>query len=193
MNLVRSCYIELQFYKQIIIARIKLDICIGYKPFISKAVENVESKLHINWLSWIKKGYHWQNLLRNVIACEFWCAYRVGGFFARWTTPGAWNVDALICNQHGAEIWKYTHCGTTWWQENLGIEKSDTNHRNNSPKMQFLDQCQCDVKLVQNIVEIWWSYDTYLNSSGWILSKIPKTNIHKFKSDICLQMPVTCF
>ena len=41
MNLVRSCYIELQFYKQIIIARIKLDICIGYKPFISKAVENV--------------------------------------------------------------------------------------------------------------------------------------------------------
>jgi hypothetical protein len=45
MNLVRSCYIELQFYKQIIIARIKLDICIGYEPFISKAVENVVIKI----------------------------------------------------------------------------------------------------------------------------------------------------
>ena len=36
--------IELQF-KQIIIAEIKLDICIGYKPFISKAVGNVFIKI----------------------------------------------------------------------------------------------------------------------------------------------------
>ena len=51
--------IKLQF-KQVII---KLDICIGYKPFISeKQFEMYSSKLHINWLNWIKKGYHWQNL-----------------------------------------------------------------------------------------------------------------------------------
>ena len=31
-------------------AEIKLDKCIGYKPFISKAVENDSLKLHIYWL-----------------------------------------------------------------------------------------------------------------------------------------------
>jgi len=53
MNLVKShnqiaVIVKLQF-KQIIIAEIKLDICIGYKPFISeKQFEMYSSKLHIN-------------------------------------------------------------------------------------------------------------------------------------------------
>jgi len=53
--------IKLQF-KQITIAEIKLDKCIGYKPFISKAVENDSLKLHINWLIWIRKDINCQNL-----------------------------------------------------------------------------------------------------------------------------------
>ena len=109
--------IKLQF-KQIIIAEIKLDICIGYKPFISKAVGNVFIEIAYQLIELNQKGYHWQNLgtiLRNVIACEFWCAYRLRGF-ARSTTPGAWNVDALICNQHGTEILEIHKCSTTLWR-----------------------------------------------------------------------------
>ena len=50
--------IELQF-KQIIIAEIKLDVCIGYKPFISKAVGNVFIKIAYQLIELNQKRYHW--------------------------------------------------------------------------------------------------------------------------------------
>ena len=53
--------IKLQF-KQIIIAEIKLDVCIGYKPFISKAVGNVFIKIAYQLIELNQKRYHWQNL-----------------------------------------------------------------------------------------------------------------------------------
>jgi len=66
MNLVKSynqiaVIVKLQF-KQIIIAEIKSDVCIGYKPFISKAVGNVFIKIAYQLIELNQKRYHWQNL-----------------------------------------------------------------------------------------------------------------------------------
>jgi len=174
--------IKLQF-KQIIIAEIKLDICIGYKPFISKAVGNVFIKIAYQLIELNQKGYHWQNLgtiLRNVIACEFWCAYRLRGF-ARSTTPGAWNVDALICNQHGTEILEIHKCSTTLWR--IWNSGNKIPIRRIQPKNAFLRsismRCLAKLKHCANLMVI--GHDTYLNSIGWVLSEIPKTNIHMCK------------
>lgn len=92
-----------------------MDICIGYKPFISKAVGNVFIKIAYQLIELNQKGYHWQNLEKFEKCDSLWIlmCLPTGGVLRVGTTPGAWNVDALICNQHGAEILEIQKWGTT--------------------------------------------------------------------------------